>query len=275
MGLSLWDVIDFIPIVGTVARLGESAVLAVQGQGDEALDALSDAGMNMAGDALGLVTGGAGKLVVAGGRTVAKVAVGGARTAAKAAEGGVARAGVRATEKEAMTVARKSAYEAMQKDAKAAVDASRAAWEREVAKMGANDVQVHTSVMNRLKNQMQAQLTREKMARAAKEVAATAAQGAAVNLVIQSVTPEDTPMPKGEDVTLVNEGIDPHLLALEGRPERHLTHTGRRTKRILHSETPPQMAIGKVSHDDGPPTALILLAAGGIGILAYYYIVSE
>lgn len=275
MGFTLWDVVDFIPVVGTVARLGESAVLAVQGKGDEALDALSDAGMNVAGDALGLVTGGAGKLVVAGGRTVAKVAVKGARTATKVAEGGVARAGVKATEKQAMSAARKAAYEAMQKDAKASVSASRAAWEKEVAKLGANDAQVHSSVMNRLKNRMQAQLSRDKMARAAREAATTTAQGAALNLAIRAVTPEDTPMPKGEDVALVQEGVDPHLLALEGRPEMHLTQKGRQTRRALHSEAPPQLAVGKQVHDDGPPAALVLLTVGGLGVLAYYVFVSE
>lgn len=68
MGWSLWDTLDLIPIVGEVARLGQGITLGVQGKWDEAGEAFANMGVNLAGDALGLVTGGAGKVGVTAGR---------------------------------------------------------------------------------------------------------------------------------------------------------------------------------------------------------------
>ena len=83
--MSWWEnVVDAVPLVGTTYRTGRAIAAHVSGDHEEAGRQWTDAGMNLAGDALGVVTGGAGKVAT----TAAKV---GAKTAVKA----VAKAGVK------------------------------------------------------------------------------------------------------------------------------------------------------------------------------------
>lgn len=72
MSWSFWDALDFIPIVGEVARLGQGVVLGIQGKWNEAGEAFTSMSMDLAGDALGLVTGGSGKAGVVAGRVGVK-----------------------------------------------------------------------------------------------------------------------------------------------------------------------------------------------------------
>ena len=74
-----WEtVLDTIPIVGTGYRTVNAIAAHISGDHEEAQKQWTEAGMNLAGDALGLVTGGAGKVAAtaakAGVKTVLKVA---------------------------------------------------------------------------------------------------------------------------------------------------------------------------------------------------------
>ena len=59
---SVWDVVDFVPLVGSVARTGQAAVLLAQGDTEGAKTAAANAGMNLVGDAATILTGGASKI---------------------------------------------------------------------------------------------------------------------------------------------------------------------------------------------------------------------
>ena len=81
--MSWWEtVIDAVPIVGAGYRTVMAVSAHVSGDHEEAKSQWAEAGMNLAGDALGLVTGGAGKVA----STAARV---GAKTALKFATKGV------------------------------------------------------------------------------------------------------------------------------------------------------------------------------------------
>lgn len=277
MGFSAWDVVDFIPIVGSVARLGESVVLAAQGRGDDAVESLRIAGMNVAGDALGLATGGVGKMAVSGGRVATKLLVSGTRAAEETAEGGLVRAATRATEKATMSEAQSLAWELQQKEARAAVEASRRAADAEFATGNRMEAQ---SALSSIREKMAESLTREQLAKQAKGLATTTLFGSGVNLgatvLLQSVTPETRINTEtlGDD-TQLKEGVDPSLLVLEGRPEMHLDARHRAHTRRRHNETPPQLSVGKeVHYTEEIPPAIILLGAGVLGV-ALIYLVSE
>ena len=68
------NVLDFIPIVGTVYRSGKAIANHAMGDHEEAQKQWVEAGMNAAGDALGLVTGGTGKVAANAARVGVKVA---------------------------------------------------------------------------------------------------------------------------------------------------------------------------------------------------------
>lgn len=100
-----WDVVDFIPVVGTVARGVEATALGITGQGDAALEALKAAGINAGSDVLGAVTLGAGKVAVTGARGVAKLA---GRGAIRAGEEALTKEGVKASARVAARAAREA-----------------------------------------------------------------------------------------------------------------------------------------------------------------------
>lgn len=64
----IWDTVDGVPIIGTVSRATESAVLGIEGRGDEAVDALKHSGENAIFDAVGLATAGVGRVLLRGGK---------------------------------------------------------------------------------------------------------------------------------------------------------------------------------------------------------------
>lgn len=279
MGFSAWDVVDFIPIIGTVARLGESVVLVAQGRSEDALESLKNAGMNVAGDALGLATGGVGKFAVSGGRVATKLLVSGSRAAGEVAEGGAVHAATRATEKVTMSEAQSLAWELQQKEARAAVEASRRAADAQYAVGKSDRIQAQTA-LNSIREKMAESLTREQMAKTAKGLATTTLYGSGANfgaqILLQSVTPESKILTEtlGDD-TQLKEGVDPSLLVLEGRPEMHLDPRHRAHTRRRHNETPPQLSVGKdIHYTDEIPPAIILLGAGIVGV-ATIYLVSE
>lgn len=277
MGFSAWDIVDFIPVVGSVARLGESVVLAAQGRGDDAVESLKVAGMNVAGDALGLATGGVGKMAVSGGRVATKLLVSGSRAAEETAEGGLVRAATRTTEKATMSEAQSLAWELQQKEARAAVEASRRAADAQFATSNRMEAQ---SALSSIREKMAESLTREQLAKQAKGLATTTLFGSGVNLgatvLLQSVTPETRINTEtlGDD-TQLREGVDPSLLVLEGRPEMHLEAQHRAHTRRRHNETPPQLSVGKEEHyTEEISPVIILLGAGVLGVVLIY-LVSE
>ena len=84
------SVVDSVPVVGTAYRAGNAISAQMSGNHKEAQKQWGEAGMNLAGDALGLVTGGAGKVAATAGRAAVKTAVkqgvkAGAKAAIKAA----------------------------------------------------------------------------------------------------------------------------------------------------------------------------------------------
>ncbi len=99
--------LDAIPVVGTGYRTVNAIAAHISGDHEKAKEQWAEAGMNLAGDALGLVTGGAGKVA----STAAKV---GAKTALKI----VTKQGVKAMTKETLK-------EAAKKGGKAAIRAGR------------------------------------------------------------------------------------------------------------------------------------------------------
>lgn len=92
------NVIDAIPVVGTGYRATKAVVAHASGDHDAAQREWVEAGTNLAGDALGLVTGGAGKVAGVAAKTGAKAAV---KIAAKEGVKQAARAGVKAAAKAA------------------------------------------------------------------------------------------------------------------------------------------------------------------------------
>ena len=71
-----WETaIDAIPVVGTGYRTVNAVSAHISGNHDEAQKQWAEAGMNLAGDALGLVTGGAGKVATTAARAGAKTAL--------------------------------------------------------------------------------------------------------------------------------------------------------------------------------------------------------
>ena len=90
MGWGFFDFTDFIPVLGTVLRVGQSGVLAATGHGDEAKHAIAMGGVNLGADVLTVVTFGAGAPEAEAARVAAKAAVSGVEHAvASAAEHGV------------------------------------------------------------------------------------------------------------------------------------------------------------------------------------------
>lgn len=87
-----WDVIDMIPIVGSVARAGQLGVLLVKGDTEGAKEAALNLAMNVAGDAMMLVSGPGGKAAMTSAKTAVKA---GAKAGAKA----VVKGGVKFTSK--------------------------------------------------------------------------------------------------------------------------------------------------------------------------------
>jgi len=75
MNYSLMDAADFVPVVGTVARTAEAGYCLANGDTEGAKEAAMNASLNAAGDALGVVTGGSGKVAMSGARAAGKVAM--------------------------------------------------------------------------------------------------------------------------------------------------------------------------------------------------------
>ena len=74
--MSWWETaLDSCPVVGTVYHAGNAVAAHVTGDHEEANHQWAEAGMNVAGDALGLVTGGAGKVATMAAKVGAKAAV--------------------------------------------------------------------------------------------------------------------------------------------------------------------------------------------------------
>mmetsp|Transcript_72331 Transcript_72331/g.207520 ORF Transcript_72331/g.207520 Transcript_72331/m.207520 type:complete len:379 (-) Transcript_72331:183-1319(-) len=99
--LGLWDFIDMVPVVGGAARVVQSGVLLAQGDTEGSKDAIANAGLNFAGDALGLVTGGAGKVAVVAAKTGAKVV---AKVVVKAAAKAAVKVGFKAASNNVTTM---------------------------------------------------------------------------------------------------------------------------------------------------------------------------
>lgn len=79
------SVVDAVPGVGTAYRATRAVAAHVTGDHDEASRQWAEAGTNAAGDALGLVTGGAGKVAMVGGKAAVKaVAKQGVKAAVRA-----------------------------------------------------------------------------------------------------------------------------------------------------------------------------------------------
>ena len=100
-----WDVIDFVPIVGTVARTTQAVVLAATGDSDGAKGAIANAGMNLVGDVLTVATGGASKIASASAKA-------GVKAAAKAAATAAVKTAAKQGTKEAIKIAFKAAVKA-------------------------------------------------------------------------------------------------------------------------------------------------------------------
>ena len=74
--MSWWETaVDCIPVVGATYRTVNAINAHVAGDHERAQEEWTNAGINIAGDALGLVTGGAGKVAIVAARTGVKVAV--------------------------------------------------------------------------------------------------------------------------------------------------------------------------------------------------------
>ena len=74
--MSWWEtVVDSVPVVGATYRTVNAITAHVTGDHERAQEEWANAGINIAGDALGLVTGGAGKVATVAARTGARVAV--------------------------------------------------------------------------------------------------------------------------------------------------------------------------------------------------------
>ena len=79
--MSWWEtVVDCVPVVGTGYRSVRAVAAHLTGDHEAAQEQWAEAGMNLAGDAIGLVTGGAGKVAATAAKAAAKVVV---KTAAK------------------------------------------------------------------------------------------------------------------------------------------------------------------------------------------------
>lgn len=119
------SVADLIPVVGTVTRLSQAAVLGIQGKGDEAVSALKSAGLNAAIDVGSVLTLGALRGAVAGTRA----AVAGTRAALKVTQATASVAG-----RSALGVAER---EAAQLAVQGAERATASLAERETAELAA------------------------------------------------------------------------------------------------------------------------------------------
>ena len=103
------DALDFIPVVGAVARTGQAAVYLAQGDTEGAKTAALNAGMNLLGDVATVATGGASKVASVSAKVGMKAA---ARAGAKAAARAVAKAGAKQGTKEAAKIALKAGTKA-------------------------------------------------------------------------------------------------------------------------------------------------------------------
>ena len=111
--MSWWETaLDAVPIVGTAYRTGCAVTAHVTGDHEEAGRQWAEAGMNAAGDALGLVTGGAGKVASTAAKVGAKAAV---KTVAKQGVKAAVRAGGRAAMKAARKQLTRAAMQAYAK----------------------------------------------------------------------------------------------------------------------------------------------------------------
>ena len=123
--------LDAIPGVGTVYRSGKAVVNHIQGDHEAAQREWAEAGANAAGDAIGLVTGGAGKVASVAAKTGlkvgAKVAVKqGAKVAMKqAGKAAVKAAGKQMTKKSMKSYAKKYLKKKVKKATKKALKDAR------------------------------------------------------------------------------------------------------------------------------------------------------
>jgi len=102
-------VTDFVPIIGTGVRATAATGSHAMGDHQYARSQWGEAAMNAAGDAVGMVTGGTGKVAMAGAKTAVKVGV---KVTAKKAVNEVAKQGVKqATKQATKNVAKKVAAE--------------------------------------------------------------------------------------------------------------------------------------------------------------------
>lgn len=146
---TVYDFLDVIPIIGTAARLGDSAVQGLSGNGDKSVDQLKGAGINLAGDALGAVTAGLGKFVFSGARLGTKVAL-------KAVEKGTIKA---AEEGEHI------AQQALKTEAKQTEKSLEKETERDLANKAENDALASKSKLDRART-----LTNEEKKQAEKKI---------------------------------------------------------------------------------------------------------
>ena len=111
--MSWWETaLDAVPVVGVAYRTGAAVTAHVTGDHEEAQRQWTEAGMNAAGDALGLVTGGAGKVATTAAKVGAKAVV---KTAVKQGVKQAVKAGGRAAMKAASKQLTKSAMKAYAK----------------------------------------------------------------------------------------------------------------------------------------------------------------
>jgi hypothetical protein len=116
MGWGFFDFTDFIPVLGTVLRVGQSGVLAATGHGDEAKHAIAMGGVNLGADVLTVVTFGAGATEAEAARVAAKAAASGVEHAvASAAEHGVVETVAHVSEHAVVNVAEHEAVEATER----------------------------------------------------------------------------------------------------------------------------------------------------------------
>ena len=99
--MSWWEtLLDSVPVVGTGYRTARAVTAHLTGDHEEAQQQWAEAGMNLAGDAIGVFTGGAGKVATAAAKA-------GAQAAAKASVKAVTKEGVKAISKTALKQAAK------------------------------------------------------------------------------------------------------------------------------------------------------------------------
>ena len=110
-----WEtVVDAIPVVGTGYRAVRAVAAELAGDHETAKQQWAEAGMNLAGDALGLVTGGAGKVASTAAETAAKVAI---ETATKEGAKAISKKALKEAAKQGTKAAIRSARKQLTKKA--------------------------------------------------------------------------------------------------------------------------------------------------------------